>query len=107
MNTIMFSGKILADVRVNKGEKGNFISFMMYETGRGKDAPKIEVTQNFKGEEVPSIVTYLKKFATVIIMGTPYAKMGKDRDGHPVPVLAAFADKIDIVEFATDKERTD
>jgi hypothetical protein len=102
MNNLVFSGKIIADARVVKGEKGNFISFTLYETGKGKDAPKLDVTQNFKGD-TPSIVEHLKKFATVIITGTPYAKLGKDRDGHPIPILAAFADRIDIVVFAPDK----
>jgi len=102
MNNIIFSGKLIADARVVKSEKGNFISFTLYETNKGKDAPKLDVTQNFKGD-TPSIVEHLKKFATVIITGTPYAKIGKDRDEHTVPVLAAFADKIDIVSFATEK----
>lgn len=96
----------MADARVNKGEKGNFISFALYETGKGADAPKLDVTQNFKGNDAPSIVEFLKKSATVIITGTPYARIGKDRDGHPVPVLSAFADKIDIVAFAVEKETT-
>jgi len=104
MNTIIFSGKLLADARVNKGEKGNFISFSMYETGKGKDAPKLDVTQNFKGDDAPSIVTHLKKFATVIVSGTPFAKIGKDRDDNTVPVLAAFADRIDIVAFANEEK---
>ncbi|MDR1592771.1 MAG: hypothetical protein LBS16_07850 [Prevotellaceae bacterium] len=102
MNNLVFSGKIIADARVVKSEKGNFISFTLYETGKGKDAPKVDVTQNFKGD-TPSIVEHLKKFATVIITGTPYAKLGKDRDGHPIPILAAFADRIDIVAFAVEK----
>ena len=106
MNILVFSGKLMADARVNKGEKGNFISFAMYETGKGKDATKLDVTQNFKGSDAPGIVEFLKKSATVIISGTPYAKTGKDRDGHPVPVLSAFADKIDIVSFAPEHETT-
>jgi hypothetical protein len=103
MNSLTFSGKILADARANKGEKGNFISFTLYETGKGTDAPILEVTQNFKGDSAPSIVEHLKKTATVIVMGTPYAKMGKSRNGNSVPVLAVFADRIDIVKFATEK----
>ena len=103
MNTLLFSGKLIADARTVKGEKGNFISFTLYETGKGKGAPKVDVTQNFKGEP-PSIVEHLKKFTTVIISGTPYAKIGKDREGNSVPVLAAFADKIDIVAFAAEKQ---
>jgi len=107
MNTIIFSGKLLADARVNKGEKGNFIAFSLYETGKGKDAPKLDVTQNFKGDDAPSIVAHLKKFTTVIVSGTPYAKIGKDIKGNSVPVLAAFADKIDIVAFANDTEKAE
>jgi single-stranded DNA-binding protein len=107
MNNLIFSGKLMSDVRVNKGEKGNFISFALYETGKGKDAPKLDVTQNFKGDEAPGIVEYLKKSATVIVSGTPYAKIGKDRDGRQVPVLAVFADKIDIVGFAKEKEKVE
>ncbi|MDR1370264.1 MAG: hypothetical protein LBJ72_09105 [Dysgonamonadaceae bacterium] len=103
MNNIIFSGKLLADARVNKGEKGNFISFTLYETGKGSDAPKLDVTQNFRGDDAPSIVEHLKKFTTVIVTGTPYARIGKSRDGHPVPVLAAFADRIDIVAFAKEQ----
>jgi hypothetical protein len=103
MNTLIFSGKLIADARTVKGEKGNFISFTLYETGKGKDAPKVDVTQNFKGD-IPSIVEHLKKFTTVVITGTPYAKLGKDRDGHTVPIFAAFADKIDIVAFANEKQ---
>jgi hypothetical protein len=107
MNTLFFSGKLIADARVNKGEKGNFISMTMYETGKGKDAPKIEVTQNFKGDDAPSIVEFLKQYATVIVSGTPYAKIGKDIKGISVPVMAMFADKIDIVAFANSKEKTE
>lgn len=92
----------MADARAVISEKGNFISFTLYETGKGKDAPKLDVTQNFKGA-TPSIVEHLKKFTTVIVTGTPYAKAGRDRDGHLVPVLAAFADRIDIVAFAPDR----
>jgi len=106
MNYLVFSGKLMADARVNKGEKGNFISFTLYETGKGNDAPKLDVTQNFKGNDAPGIVEFLKKSATVIITGTPYAKMGKSRDGNSVPVMSAFADKIDIVAFAIEKEAT-
>jgi hypothetical protein len=102
MNNLTFSGKLVADARVNKGEKGNFISFTMYESGKGKDATKLEVTQNFKGDAAPSIVEHLKKSATLIVMGTPYAKFGKDRDGNSIPVLCAFADKIEIVTFAPE-----
>jgi hypothetical protein len=102
MNNLVFSGKLIADARTVKSEKGSFISFTLYETGKGKDAPKVDVTQNFKSE-TPSIVEHLKKFTTVIVTGTPYAKLGKDRDGHPIPVMAVFADRIDIVAFATDK----
>jgi hypothetical protein len=103
MNNLIFSGKLVADARTVKTDKNNFISFTLYETGKGKDAPKVDVTQNFKGE-IPSIVEHLKKFTTVIITGTPYAKIGKDRNGNNVPVLAAFADRIDIVAFATEKQ---
>jgi hypothetical protein len=103
MNNLVFSGKLIADARTVKSEKGSFISFTLYETGKGKDTPKVDITQNFKGE-MPSIVEHLKKFTTVIISGTPYAKIGKDRNGNSVPVLSAFADKIDIVAFATEKQ---
>lgn len=103
MNNLIFSGKLIADARVNKGEKGNFISFAMYETGKGKDATKLDVTQNFKVDNQPSIVEYLKKGAPIIIRGTPYAIIGKDREEHQIPVLAAFADKIYIIAFATEK----
>jgi hypothetical protein len=99
MNTINFSGKLIADARFVKSEKGNFLSFTLFENGKGSDAPKLDVTQNIKGNDAPSIIDFLKQFATVIVTGTPYAKMGKDREGHPIPVLAAFADKIEIVEF--------
>jgi hypothetical protein len=103
MNTLIFSGKLITDARTVKSEKGNFISFTLYETGKGKDAPKVDVTQNFNGE-TPSIVEHLKKFTTVVITGTPYAKFGKDRNGNTVPILSAFADKIDIVAFANEKQ---
>lgn len=103
MNHLTFSGKLIADARTVNSDKGNFISFTLYETGKGKDAPKLDVTQNFKGD-TPSIFEYLKKFTTVIVTGTPYAKHGKDSQGNLVPILAAFADKIDIVSFATEKQ---
>lgn len=99
MNTIIFSGKLIADVRINKGEKGNFMSFTLFETGKGENMPKLECTQNFKGDP-PKITEWLKKFATVAVIGTPYAKLGTDKDGKPVAIQAAFIDKIDIVSFA-------
>jgi len=104
MNHITFSGKLIADARAVESKNGNFISFMLYETGKGKDAPKLECTQNYKGENAPSIIQHLKKFATVIVTGTPYAKTGKDIGNREVPVLACFVERIDIIAFAVEKE---
>ena len=104
MNTIIFSGKLLADARFVKSDRGNFISFSLFEIGKGHDAPKLDVTQNTKGEEEPKIMDYLKKFTTVIVTGTPYAKMGKNQENQSVPALCAFADKIEIVEFSKKPE---
>lgn len=103
MNHILFSGKLLADAKVVKGDKGNFISFTLVESGKGENLPILEVTQNFKGNE-PTLFSYLKKFAKVIVTGTPYAKAGRNREKENVPVLAAFADRIEIVEFAPKRE---
>ena len=104
MNTIVFTGKLIADVRINKGEKGNFMSFTLFETGKGENMPKLECTQSFKGEDAPKIAEWLKKFATVAVSGTPYAKLGKDKDGNAVAVQAAFVDKIDICAFSPKTE---
>jgi hypothetical protein len=104
MNHMTFSGKLIADARAVEGKHGNFISFMLYETGKGKDAPKLECTQNYKGENAPSIIQHLKKSATVIVTGTPYAKTGKDIEKRDVPVLACFVERIDIIVFAVEKE---
>jgi hypothetical protein len=65
---------------------------------------QLECTQNFKGDDVPEMVEWLKKFATVIITGTPYAKISRDKDGTPKAIQAVFADKIEIVAFAPKKE---
>jgi hypothetical protein len=104
MNHITFSGKLIADARTAEGKHGNFISFMLYETGKGLDASKLECTQNYKGESAPSIIQHLKKSATVIVLGTPYAKIGKDREKREIPVLACFVEKIDIIAFAISKQ---
>jgi hypothetical protein len=106
MNTIIFSGKLIADARFVTSEKGNFISFTLFENGKGADAPKLDVTQNIKGSEAPKIVDYLKKFATVIVTGTPYAKTSV-KDNQSLPVLCAFADKIEIVEFPKKAENSE
>jgi hypothetical protein len=104
MNTITFSGKLIADARINKGEKGNFISFTLFETGKGNDAQKLDCTQNIKGDVPPSIFDYLKKFTTVLVTGTPYARTGKNKEGHSIPVLSCFVDKIEIISFHEEKK---
>jgi hypothetical protein len=100
MNTITFSGKLIRDARfVTTEDKGNFISFTLFEIGKGNDAPKLEVTQSIKGDKPPTIIDFLKQFTTVIVTGTPYAKMGLNKEKQTVAILCAFADKIEIVEF--------
>jgi len=76
----------------------------MFETRKSKDAPKLDVKHNFNGDDAPSIVTHLKKFSTVIVSGTPFAKIGKDRDDHQIPVLSAFVNRIDIVALAYEEK---
>lgn len=100
MNTLIFTGKLLADAKVISSDKGRFISFTVVETGKGENLPILECTQNIKTDKEPSIVQYLKKFAKVIITGIPYAKVGHNKEKQEMPILACFADKIEIVEFA-------
>lgn len=106
MNTIIFTGKLIADVRVVNSEKGNFISFTLFEIGKGDNQPKVECTQSFKGEESPKICEWLKKFTTVTVMGTLYPKMSKDKDGSEHPAIGMYVDKIEIVAFPI-KAKTD
>lgn len=103
MNTLIFTGKLLADAKVISSDKGRFISFTVVETGKGENLPILECTQNIKTDKEPSLVQYLKKFAKVIITGIPYAKIGHNKEKQEMPILACFADRIEIVEFAPTK----
>ena len=100
MNTLIFTGKLLADAKVISSDKGRFISFTVVETGKGENLPSLECTQNIKTDKEPSLVKYLKKFTKVIVSGIPYAKVGHNKEKQETPILACFADRIEIVEFA-------
>jgi len=107
MNTLIFTGKLIADAKFVASEKGNFISFTLFETGGKKeDSTLLECTYNWNTAEegAQSFLSIMKKFASLTVTGTPYAKLGRDKDGNPKAVFCSFIDRVQIQGFADKAE---
>lgn len=94
------TGRLAADVNVIKGEKGNFISFALYEHNRDKDKPNVvECTRNFKDEE-PGVTKFLTKGTLVMVTGRPHARAYIDKDGKAIAQLGCYVDMIELLNSA-------